>query len=151
MSSGAGDKVTGGVSGGPSAGVPLDQLTLALRVVMMPKDTNHYNTIFGGVILSYIDQAAFVQARRHANRKWLTVAVDRVEFKAPVFSGDTVDFLTRTVRTGTTSVTVEVDVEAERYDTGQRVSVTAARLVMVCVDHANKPVPFTQESPDGHA
>jgi acyl-CoA thioesterase YciA len=133
-----------------SQGLPTDQPTLALRVVMMPKDTNHYNTIFGGVILSYIDQAAFVQALRHAQRKWLTVAVDRVEFKAPVFSGDAVSFLARTVRTGTTSVTVEIDVQAERFDTGQRVAVTAARLVMVCVDHANRPVPFTQGPTDAH-
>ena len=99
---------------------------LALRVVTMPKDTNQYGTIFGGVILSYIDQAGFVQARTHGNHRWVTVAMDRIEFKQPVHLGDVVNFYARTVRTGRTSVTVEVEVEAERYTTGATAAVTAA-------------------------
>jgi acyl-CoA thioesterase YciA len=126
----------------PDAPPDLSKPDLALRVVMMPKDTNHYQTIFGGVILSYIDQAAFVQARRHAHAKWVTVAVDRVEFKSPVYVGDVVSFFARTVRTGTTSVTVELDVRAERFDKAITVDVTSARLVMVCVDQANRPINF---------
>jgi len=119
---------------------------LALRVVTMPKDTNQYGTIFGGVILSYIDQAGFVQARRHGNHRWVTVAMDRVEFKQPVQLGDVVNFYAFTVRTGKTSVTVEVDVEAERYSTGATVPVTSATLVMVSVDAAGKAIPFASSS-----
>lgn len=115
---------------------------LVLRVVMMPKDTNHYQTIFGGVILSYIDQAGFVQALRHCHHKWVTAALDRVEFKAPVLIGDVVSFFGRTVREGTTSVTVAIDVQAERHDSGKIVNVTSAQLVMVCVNHAGTPVPW---------
>jgi acyl-CoA thioesterase YciA len=121
----------------------LTQFRPALRVVTMPKDTNQYGTIFGGVILSYIDQAGFVQARLHGNHKWVTVAVDRVEFKQPVMLGDVVTFFTRTLRTGRTSVTVEVDVQAERYATAQTVPVTAATLVMVAVDEAGHAIPFS--------
>ncbi|MBA4027610.1 MAG: acyl-CoA thioesterase [Planctomyces sp.] len=120
---------------------------LALRVVTMPRETNQYGTIFGGVILSYIDQAGFVQARRHAPLRWVTVALDRVEFKHPVNVGDVVSFLTRTTRLGRTSVTVAVDVHAERYHSGQSVHVTTASLVMVAVDDAGRAIPFQQAQP----
>lgn len=115
---------------------------LALRVVTMPRDTNQYGTIFGGVILSYIDQAGFVEARRHGVHRWVTAAVDRVDFKAPVHLGDTVNFFGSTTRTGTKSVTVLIEVEAERFETGERVSVTTATLTMVAVDATGKPIPF---------
>lgn len=114
----------------------------ALRVVMMPRDTNQYGTIFGGVILSYIDQAAFIESRRHGNHRWVTVSVDRVEFTAPVCVGDVVVFLTRPERMGTTSITVRIQVEAERYISGHSVQVTDALLTMVAVDDQGSPIPF---------
>lgn len=116
--------------------------SLALRVVTMPKDTNQYGTIFGGVILSLIDQAGFVEARKHGNHRWVTVAMDAVEFKQPVHLGDVITAYTSTARVGRTSVTVEVQVEAERYSSGQTVGVTSARLVMVSVDEHGKAIPF---------
>lgn len=116
--------------------------SLALRTVTMPKDTNQYGTIFGGVILSYIDQAGFVQARRHGSHRWVTVAMDRVEFKQPVHLGDVVNLYARTTKAGRTSVTVEVEVEAERYTTGDVVPVTSATLVMVSVDAHGHAIPF---------
>ena len=119
---------------------------LALRVVMMPRDTNPYGTIFGGVILSHVDQAGFVEARRHAPLKWVTAAMDHVDFAAPVHLGDIVSFYTTTIRTGTTSVGVRVDVEAERYDTQRVAAVTTATLTMVCVDRDGRPTPFRQEA-----
>jgi len=118
--------------------------TLALRVVTMPRDTNHYGTIFGGVILSYVDQAGFVQARRHGNHKWVTAAIDRVDFKAPVHLGDVVNFYALTTREGTKSVTIAIDVEAERYTDGSVVPVTSATLTMVAVDAEGKAIPFRQ-------
>ena len=117
-------------------------LHTALRVVMMPRDTNQYGTIFGGVILSYIDQAGFIEARRHGQHRWLTVAMDAVKFRAPVYTGDVVSFQTHTEKTGTTSVQVRVLVVAERYDTGKSAEVTQATLTMVSVDAAGKPIPF---------
>ncbi|MFN0132846.1 MAG: acyl-CoA thioesterase [Phycisphaerales bacterium] len=115
---------------------------LALRVVTMPRDTNQYGTIFGGVILSYIDQAGFVEARRHGAHRWVTASIDKVDFRAPVQLGDVVGFYAETTRMGTTSVTVRIEVEAERYLTGQVVPVTSATLTLVSVDGRGKPIPF---------
>lgn len=116
--------------------------TLALRIATLPRDTNHYGTIFGGVILSHIDQAGFVEARRHGQHRWVTAAIDRVDFKAPVHVGDVVNLYTTTVRTGTKSVTVMVEVEAERFTTGVVVPVTSATMTMVAVDAAGRSIDF---------
>jgi acyl-CoA thioesterase YciA len=122
---------------------------LAIQVVMMPRDTNPYGTIFGGVILSYIDQAGAIGARREVIRAGgppplvVTVAVNRVEFKKPVLVGDVVRFLTRTVRLGRTSITMHVNVEAERG--GEVLQVTEAEVVYVSIDPSapeRKPVPL---------
>lgn len=114
----------------------------ALRVVTQPRDTNHYGTVFGGAILSYIDQAGFVEARRHGVHKWVTVAMDRVEFTRPVHCGDVVSFYATTIRTGTSSVTVRIDVEAERYTSGEVAPVTSAIVTLVSVDAGGRPIPF---------
>ncbi|HMN40094.1 MAG TPA: hotdog domain-containing protein [Phycisphaerales bacterium] len=126
----------------PSPPSPPSPRRLALKVVTMPRDTNQYGTIFGGVILSYIDQAGFVEARSHGGHKWVTVAVDRVEFKQPVHLGDLIACHTTTTRTGTTSVTVRVEVEAERYEGGAIVPVTEASITLVSVGDDGRPAPF---------
>lgn len=108
----------------------------------MPRDTNQYGTIFGGLILSYIDQAAFVEARRHGAHRWVTASLDRVDFKAPVGLGDIVNFYTTTIRTGTKSVTVAIEVIAERYATQDAVAVTSANATMVAVDAQGTPIAF---------
>jgi acyl-CoA thioesterase YciA len=114
----------------------------ALRVVMMPRDANNYGSIFGGVILSYIDQAGYIEARKHGTHRWVTASLDRVDFKAPVHVGDVVSFLTRTGTTGKSSVVVEVRVEAERFATTDVVHVTDAHMTMVAVNAAGKSIPF---------
>jgi acyl-CoA thioesterase YciA len=122
---------------------------LAIQVVMMPRDTNPHGTIFGGVILSYIDQAGAIGARREVVLAGgeppavATVAMNRVEFKRPVLVGDVVRFLTRLVRMGRTSITMHVSVEAERG--GGVVQVTEAEVVYVAVDLSTperKPKPL---------
>lgn len=129
-------------SSAPAAEPESGQRRVALRIVTLPRDTNPYGTVFGGVMLSYIDQAGFVEARRHGAHRWVTVAIDRVEFKKPVQVGDTVTFYTSTLRLGTTSVTVRVEVEAERYQTGETVSVTEAAMTLVAVGPDCRPIPF---------
>jgi acyl-CoA thioesterase YciA len=115
----------------------------AIRVIMMPKDTNALGTIFGGIILSYIDQAGAVEAHRHAPGRLVTVAMREVVFHSPVFVGDLVSFYTQTTRRGTTSITVKVVVEVERRMRGAgRVKVTEAEVVYVHVDEDNKPLPL---------
>jgi acyl-CoA thioesterase YciA len=116
--------------------------TTALSVLMMPRDANIYGTIFGGIILSYIDQACFVEARRHGVHRWVTASVDRVDFEKPVFVGDVVRFNTKTIKTGCKSVEIEITVEAERYDSGERVIVTNAKSTMVSVDSNGNAIPF---------
>ena len=111
----------------------------AIRVLMMPRDTNHRGTIFGGVILSHIDQAGAVGALRAGCAQVVTVAMDKVEFHAPVMVGDLVSFYVSVVRQGRTSITVRVEVEAERR-TGKAVAVTSADVTYVNVDDAGRPL-----------
>lgn len=115
----------------------------AIRVTMMPKDTNGTGTIFGGVILSYLDLAGAVEARKHANKLFVTVAMHGVDFIAPVFVGDLVSFYTRTQKLGRTSVTVDIVVEAVREGgSGARVRVMEADVVYVAVDENRRPIPI---------
>ena len=115
-----------------------DTRYLALKVSMMPRDTNPHGTIFGGVILSYIDQAGHVGAHHQIRgagwpeRQLVTVALDSVEFHQPVFVGDVVSFWTRVLRVGRTSITVHVEVDAERD--GQAVKLTEAQVTYVAVE-----------------
>ena len=85
-----------------------------LRVTMLPRDTNARGTIFGGVILSHIDLAGGIAASRQSQRNFVTRAMREVAFIAPVYVGDVVSFYTALLHVGTTSVTIKVDVEAER-------------------------------------
>jgi acyl-CoA thioesterase YciA len=112
----------------------------SIRVVMMPKDTNAHGTIFGGVILSYIDQAAAVEAKQHGASFIVTVAMREVVFHEPVYVGDLVSFYTRLVRTGRTSITISVEVIAQRGDpSGARVKVTQAEVTFVNLDENRRP------------
>jgi acyl-CoA thioesterase YciA len=122
---------------------------LAIKVLMMPRDTNPHGTIFGGVLLSYLDQAGATGARRAiraagwADRTVVTVALDRVEFKEPVYVGDVVSFWTRPLRLGRTSIAVHVSVEAERQ--GRMVQLTQAEVTYVAValeGQQRRPVPI---------
>jgi len=138
----------------------------AIRVLLLPKDTNAYGTIFGGVILSHIDLASAIEARKLAPHHYVTKAMREVEFHEPVHLGDIVSFYTETVRVGRTSVTVRVLVEAERwgevphFGTGQPsraadgagmggrgeiVKVTEAEVVLVAIDADGRPVPVRPE------
>lgn len=122
----------------------------AIRVLMMPRDTNPSGTIFGGVILSYIDQAGAEEAKRHGPDRVVTVAMKEVVFREPVFVGDLVSFFTSLVRVGHTSVTVRVSVRAaRRWDRNEIVEVTGAEITYVNVDPRNRPVPFSREQGSG--
>jgi acyl-CoA thioesterase YciA len=115
---------------------------LAIRSVMMPRDTNALGSVFGGHILSLIDLAAGQHARTIAPKRYVTKVMREVNFVAPVFVGDSVSFYTTTLRVGTTSVAVRVEVEAQRgVDSITTCPVTSAEVVMVAVDHENNPIP----------
>src|SRR5215813_11039238 len=117
----------------------------AIRVTMLPRDTNAYGTIFGGVILSYIDMAGGIECRRQSPKKFVTKAMHEVVFVAPVYLGDLVTFYTRTVRIGRSSITVDVQVEVERLGVGgtkEVVKVTEAEVIYVAVDQDGQPIPI---------
>jgi acyl-CoA thioesterase YciA len=116
----------------------------AIKVLLLPKDTNALGTIFGGVILSHIDLASAVEARKAAPRRYVTRAMREVVFHEPVRVGDIVNFFTDTVRVGRTSITVKVTVEAERWGggEGETVTVTEAEVVLVAVDEFGHPTPI---------
>ena len=115
----------------------------AIRVLMMPRDTNAQGTIFGGVILSYVDQAGAIEARRQGLRIMVTVSMDKVVFHEPVFVGDLISFWTETLRIGNTSITTKVVVEATRGDEpGKKVLVTEAQVVYVNLGEDRRPKPI---------
>jgi acyl-CoA thioesterase YciA len=115
---------------------------LALRTVLLPRDTNGAGSIFGGVILSQIDLAGAATARRHSCQRFVTVAMKEVKFLAPVYVGDLVSYFGRVMRVGNTSITVQIRVEAERFgDCGTTDQVTTAEVVYVAVDERGKPTP----------
>jgi len=111
----------------------------AIRVVLLPRDTNSHGTIFGGVILSYIDLAAAVAVGTVTNQKIVTVAMNEVIFKQPVQVGEVVSFYGQVTKIGNSSITVHVEVEVDRL--GQVVPVTHADLTFVCVDGQGRSAP----------
>jgi acyl-CoA thioesterase YciA len=126
----------------PAAVYPSGQIP-SIRRVMMPRDTNAFGTIFGGVILSEIDLAAAVEAHRHHSGRLVTVALDGVVFRAPVRVGDCVSFFTETLRIGRTSIRVKIRVWSEgRFSGGGQTFVTEAEATMVAVDERGRTVPI---------
>ncbi len=127
---------------------------LAVKTVMMPRDTNPQGTIFGGVLLSHIDQAGAVGAQYELRRLGVpsqtivTVAMNAVEFHRPCYVGDVVSFWTELRRLGKTSITMHVTVEA--FQAGQVVQLTEADVTYVAVDHVDgqrRPVPLRRATP----
>jgi acyl-CoA thioesterase YciA len=115
----------------------------AIRVSMLPRDTNALGSIFGGYIVSLIDLAASQHARTVAPRRYVTKVIREVEFLQPIFVGDIVSLYATTLKVGNTSVTVQVDVESTRgVDCLQTIHVTTAEVVMVAVDENIKPIPI---------
>ncbi len=116
-------------------------------MLMMPRETNAQGTIFGGVILSYLDQAGAIEARRQGSNVMVTVAMDKIVFHQPVFVGDLISFWCETLRIGTTSITVKVVVEATRYNNPlDRVLVTEAQVVYVNLGQDRKPTPIVRRA-----
>ena len=112
-----------------------------LRIVPMPADTNAHGTIFGGWVMAQVDIAGSIPAWERARGPVVTVAVNSFVFKEPVFVGDIVSFYAKVIKVGRTSITVDVEVYANRGRTGSRdtVKVTEAQLTYVAVDERRQP------------
>jgi len=118
----------------------------AIRITLLPRDTNSRGTIFGGVILSYIDAAGAIEAHRRTRmERFVTVAMKEVIFHKPVYVGDLVSFYAEIVRIGTTSITVHVIVEVERLGKSERVRVTEAEVIYVAVDEHGDKMPILKD------
>ena len=115
-----------------------------LRIIPMPADTNAHGTIFGGWVMAQVDLAGSVPAYERAQGNVVTVAVNSFSFKEPVFVGDLVSFYARVVKVGRTSITVDVEVFAQRGRDGRldAVKVTEAQLTYVAIDAERKPRPI---------
>lgn len=109
--------------------------------VVLPDVTNHYGTLFGGHAMAMMDKAAFVAASRHARATVVTASIEGVSFHAPARHGDLVELTAQVVRTGTTSIVVEVEMVAENPISGRRERVTSGHFVMVALDDDGHPTP----------
>lgn len=119
-----------------------DGWNLSIRTALLPKDTNYHGTIFGGVILSHIDLAGAIEARRYCDQRVVTVSMNEVVFKEPVFVGDLISFYTRILKIGTTSIKVQVLVMSTREQSKKRLEVTEATVTYVAVGKDRHPTPI---------
>mgnify|MGYP003860485415 CR=1 FL=1 len=118
---------------------------LVIRVIAMPSDTNPGGDMFGGWIVSQMDLAAWVYARKLTKQRIVTIAIDNLKFTKPIFVGDCVICYASLVRTGNTSITVQVEVVVERRENHQREQVTEGRFTFVAIGEDRKPVPFERK------
>ena len=129
------------IASAPEAKTPRESYTV-LAESMMPDQLNHHGNVFGGVILALVDKCGGVVARRHARLPVVTVSIDRVEFKEPVYANDFVEAHGRIVYVGRTSMDVLVEVTAEQVETGLRRQTNRCMLTYVALDRLNgKPAP----------
>lgn len=132
----------------PSLGraTPPSDKELVLKVIPMPADTNGNGDIFGGWVMAQVDLAGAVIPARHVQGRMATVAVNEFIFKQPVRVGDILSFYANVTRIGRTSISVQVEVYAERFGAqGQFVKVTEASLTYVAIDDTGKPRPIPRQ------
>ena len=129
-------------SSDPVTQLPTDK-ELVLKVIPMPADCNANGDIFGGWVMAQVDLAGSVVPARHVGGRMATVAVNQFVFKQPVRVGDILSFFAAVTRIGNTSVTVQVEVYAERFwKQKQYVKVTEASLTYVAIDDEGRPRPI---------
>ena len=127
------------------AGLPQDA-ELVLKVIPMPADCNQNGDIFGGWVMAQVDLAGAVLPARYVNGRIATVAVNEFIFKQPVKVGDILSFFSSVTRIGNTSITVKVEVFAERFSLqGVYLKVTEANVTYVAIDAHGKPRPIARK------
>jgi len=125
--------------------LPTDQ-ELVLKVIPMPADCNANGDIFGGWVMAQVDLAGAVLPARYVRGRMATVAVNEFIFKQAVKVGDILSFFAKINRIGNTSISVDVEVYAERFSRqGQYIKVTQAKLTYVAIDEQGKPRPIPKD------
>ena len=117
---------------------------LVIRVVAMPADTNPAGDVFGGWLVSQMDVAAWVLARKQTTHRLVTVAIDNIVFHQPVFVGDCILCYAVIEKTGRTSITIKIDVMVERRDGNTEERVTEGRFTFVAIGPDRKPIPLRE-------
>jgi acyl-CoA thioesterase YciA len=129
----------------PAVELPTDK-ELVLKVIPMPGDCNANGDIFGGWVMAQVDLAGSVLPARHARGRMATVAVKEFIFKQPVRVGDILSFYAEVTRIGRTSITVKVEVYAERFQSqGSYIKVTEASVTYVAIDENGQPRPIKKD------
>jgi len=114
----------------------------AIRMLMLPKYTNPDGDIFGGVILSMIDEAAAVEAQRQAHHRYVTVSMESIHFHLPVKVGDVVSLWCQTLNIGRSSIQIHIDVLASPRCSDDEYRVTEATVTMVAIDEERNAIPI---------
>jgi len=129
-------------------GIPTHQSRTTRTSLVMPLDTNNHGTIFGGKVLSYIDEVAAIAAMRHCQQSVVTASIDSVDFLNPVKEGYAIHIEAFVTWTGRTSMEIFVRAESENLLTGERQLTTTSFLTFVAVDKDGKPVPVPPVIPE---
>ena len=116
--------------------------------IVMSRDINSVNRLFGGRLMEWIDMVGGVVAMRHCNMEIVTVAIDKLEFRAPAYIGDIVFLDGRILSVGNTSMRVQVDTYVENTRDGQRSLINHAEMVMIAIDAEQHPVRVPRLLPD---
>ncbi|MFS0781893.1 acyl-CoA thioesterase [Bacillus sp. 1P06AnD] len=116
--------------------------------LVLPPDTNHHGTIFGGKVMAYADKIAVISAMRHCRKPVVTVRSDSFEFHAPITAGEAICIEASVVCAHRTSMEVFVQIHSENLITGEKKMTSQAHLTMIAVDENNRPSPVPQVIPE---
>ncbi|MEK4231178.1 acyl-CoA thioesterase [Solibacillus sp. FSL H8-0538] len=128
--------------------VPMGQSRTIQTRLVLPPDTNHHNTIFGGKVLAYIDEIAAIAAMKHAQSEVVTASIDSVDFVSPAHAGDVLEFEALVTSTGRTSMEVYVHVLSRNLKTGEKRLTTESFVTMVAVNDEGKPSAVPEVFPE---
>ncbi|MCO4785475.1 putative acyl-CoA thioester hydrolase [Marinomonas gallaica] len=113
--------------------------------MVFPSTTNHYDTLFGGEALKWMDEVAYIAATRFARKQVVTISTGQVDFKRPIPSGILVELVARVVKVGRTSLKVEVNIFLEELYSDKREKAITGHFNFVAIDEHKKPTPIFEE------
>lgn len=109
---------------------------------VFPNTTNHYDTLFGGTALQWMDEVAFITATRFSRQRMVTVSSEKVDFKKPIPSGTFAELIGKVTMVGSSSLKVRVDIYIEQMDKDHRELAVSGEFIMVCIDEQKKAIPI---------
>ncbi len=120
----------------------MNRATTSVVKAVFPNTTNHYDTLFGGQALGWMDEVAFIAGTRFARKNLVTVSLDRTDFKVPIPAGSFVELVARVVKLGRTSMQVQVDTYVENMYSDDRTLAIQGTFTLVAVDEMRNPIPI---------